>query len=95
MVYVSIRTFKIAKAERIMLLAGEPTVVKGEIRKNISLKGKTILITGANTGIGYEASLDFVERGAKIIMACRDLNKAEEAKSKVVNKFISFVGVTK
>ena len=55
----------------------------GEIAKDLNLHHKTILITGANTGIGYEAAVDFVRRGAHIIMACRNLERAEEAKSKV------------
>ena len=47
------------------------------------LDGKVAIITGSNTGIGYEAALDFAKRGARIIMACRDLKKAEEAANKI------------
>ena len=28
-----------------------------------SLKDKTVIVTGGNTGIGYEAALDFAKRG--------------------------------
>ena len=31
-----------------------------------SLKDKTIIVTGANCGIGYEAALDFAKRGSRI-----------------------------
>ena len=41
------------------------------------LIGKTVIITGANAGIGKETALDLAGRGARIIMACRDLKKAE------------------
>jgi NAD(P)-dependent dehydrogenase (short-subunit alcohol dehydrogenase family) len=41
--------------------------------------GKIILITGANTGIGYETALGFYEAGAYVILACRDNEKAKEA----------------
>lgn len=44
-----------------------------------SLEGKTIIVTGANSGVGYEASRIFVQNGARVVMACRDEQKAKEA----------------
>ncbi len=43
------------------------------------LTGKTIIVTGANSGIGFETALALYEKGADVIMACRDLNKAQQA----------------
>ncbi|XP_028288470.1 retinol dehydrogenase 12 [Parambassis ranga] len=48
------------------------------------LDGKTVIITGANTGIGKETARDLARRGARIIMACRDLERAEEARTDIL-----------
>ncbi|PLK44855.1 oxidoreductase [Emticicia sp. TH156] len=45
--------------------------------------GKTILITGANSGIGLEASKVLCSKGAYVIMAVRNLQKGEEAAGQI------------
>lgn len=44
-----------------------------------SLDGKRILITGANSGIGYHAALVFAQKGAHVVLACRDPHRGEAA----------------
>ena len=41
--------------------------------------GRTICITGANSGLGLEAARNLVDVGAHVIMACRNAEKAEAA----------------
>ncbi|XP_017769776.1 PREDICTED: retinol dehydrogenase 13-like [Nicrophorus vespilloides] len=47
------------------------------------LDGKTAVITGCNTGIGKITARDLYQRGAKVIMACRNLEKAKEAMEEI------------
>jgi len=46
---------------------------------NISLQGKTIIITGANSGIGKESARVLAKNGAHVIMACRSMDRGREA----------------
>ncbi|MEZ4729982.1 MAG: oxidoreductase [Caldilineaceae bacterium] len=41
--------------------------------------GKTAIVTGANSGLGYEVSLALAAKGAHVIIACRNLDKGEQA----------------
>ena len=45
--------------------------------------GKIVIVTGANSGIGYEATLALAHKGASVIMACRSLDKAETAAAQI------------
>ncbi|MBR3644551.1 MAG: SDR family NAD(P)-dependent oxidoreductase, partial [Parasporobacterium sp.] len=54
---------------------------------NISLKGKTVLVTGANSGIGFKTAETAVYLGAKVIMACRSHEKAHSAKDKLLEDY--------
>ena len=45
--------------------------------------GRTAVITGANTGIGFEAARVLADQGATVVLACRDPGKAGEALRRV------------
>lgn len=46
--------------------------------------GRLFLITGANSGLGYETSKFLLGKGATVIMCCRDLLKGEKAKQELL-----------
>ena len=51
------------------------------------LEGKTVIITGANSGIGFKAAEELIFLGAKIIMACRSLPKAQAARTALLREY--------
>lgn len=58
-----------------------------DLTKIVSLKGKIAIVTGANTGIGYETAFALAKKQAHVIMACRNLQKAQVAKTNIITKF--------
>ncbi len=49
-------------------------------------EGRIFIVTGANAGLGYETSKELASKGAKVIMACRDLSKGESAKKDILKE---------
>jgi len=50
----------------------------------VSQKGKTIIVTGSSSGIGYEAARVLANKEAKVIIAVRNLEKGKKAKEKIL-----------
>lgn len=55
----------------------------GWVRNTASLEGKIFIVTGANTGLGFETTKALAVRGATVIMACRNEDRANEAVVKI------------
>ena len=47
------------------------------------LTGRSFLVTGANTGIGLATTAALATRGARVVMACRNVDKAEAARAEL------------
>jgi NAD(P)-dependent dehydrogenase (short-subunit alcohol dehydrogenase family) len=48
------------------------------------LADKTIIVTGANSGIGFEAARVFARQRADVILACRSLDRGQGAKTRIL-----------
>ncbi|XP_055529807.1 retinol dehydrogenase 14 isoform X1 [Wyeomyia smithii] len=61
----------------------------GKITTSRNMEGKTIIITGANSGIGKETARDLAKRGARIILACRNMDTAKQAREEIISEYPS------
>ncbi|CDQ76550.1 unnamed protein product [Oncorhynchus mykiss] len=69
-----------------MFLCFSRAILCGQWSSSERLDGKTVIITGANAGIGKETAMDLAKRGGRIILACRDLGRAEAAQREIIEK---------
>lgn len=60
---------------------------KWSIEQILPQPERVAVITGANNGIGYETALELAKKDIEVILACRNLQKAEEAKSSIVTDY--------
>uniref|UniRef100_A0A2H8TYL3 Retinol dehydrogenase 14 n=1 Tax=Melanaphis sacchari TaxID=742174 RepID=A0A2H8TYL3_9HEMI len=50
-----------------------------------NMKGKVVIVTGCNSGIGKETAKDLAKRGARVIMACRNMETGSKARDEIIN----------
>ncbi|MEJ6563331.1 MAG: oxidoreductase [Euryarchaeota archaeon] len=58
--------------------------IKWKVEDMTSQKGKIAIVTGSNTGIGYQMALALADKGAMVVLACRNLEKGEKARSDII-----------
>ncbi|KAL8172912.1 UNVERIFIED_CONTAM: Retinol dehydrogenase 14 [Gekko kuhli] len=66
----------------LLLIARRLWSAAGKVTRSVSaasMEGKTVIITGANSGLGRATAAELLRQHARVIMACRDRGRAEEA----------------
>ncbi|XP_064129827.1 WW domain-containing oxidoreductase isoform X9 [Loxodonta africana] len=58
-----------------------------EILQGRDFTGKVVIVTGANSGIGFETAKSFALHGAHVILACRNMTRANEAVSRILEEW--------
>lgn len=49
-----------------------------------TMKGKVVIVTGSNTGLGFKTALDIAARGGRVILACRNAMRGLKARDDIV-----------
>lgn len=50
-------------------------------------KGRLAVVTGANIGLGFETAKALASKGCDLVLACRNMDKAETAQAAILAKF--------
>ena len=50
------------------------------------MRERTVLITGANSGVGFAAASELAEQGARIVMVCRNRERGEDARAQLAER---------
>lgn len=56
------------------------------LEKIPSLENKLYIVTGANSGLGFDLTVHLVSKGAEVILACRNIDKANKAKEQILKE---------
>ncbi|KAF7242686.1 WW domain-containing oxidoreductase [Varanus komodoensis] len=59
-----------------------------EILQGRDMSGKVVMITGANSGIGFEMAKSFALHGAHVILACRNMQRASNAVQRILEEWV-------
>lgn len=51
----------------------------------VDLRGKTAIVTGSNSGIGFSVAESLAKRNATVYLACRNTSKGQQAASQIID----------
>jgi len=57
---------------------------KWTLKNMDDLQGKVIIVTGGNSGLGFESVKAFAGKGASVVLASRNMQKGEDAKTEIL-----------
>lgn len=60
-----------------------------DVLGSLNLDGKCAIVTGANCGIGFETAKALASRGAHVILACRNSERANQAIQDIRSIYVS------
>ncbi|GIY28182.1 hypothetical protein CEXT_299121 [Caerostris extrusa] len=58
----------------------------GICRCKNTMEDKVIIVTGANSGIGFETAKDLAARKARVILACRNMERDKKQQIRLLNR---------
>ncbi|XP_063361317.1 retinol dehydrogenase 14-like [Cydia amplana] len=61
-------------------------ISKTSCESKLPMTGKVIIVTGANSGLGFETAKDLAKRGGRVIMACRNEHRALAARDSIIKE---------
>lgn len=67
-----------------MLCRGSRGHILAQARGDLPSRKKTALITGGNSGIGFETAKSLTAKGYAVLLGCRDFSKGESAKKRIL-----------
>jgi NAD(P)-dependent dehydrogenase (short-subunit alcohol dehydrogenase family) len=79
MIFRLIKSILKAQKEQVLDEHQKQAALSWQSNQMPSLAGKIVVITGANSGIGFEAAKTFAAHQAKVFLACRNALKLEQA----------------
>src|SRR3989338_1127710 len=65
---------------------GQRTMSDESLKNVNTMNNKVCIVTGANSGLGYQTSLDLAKRGCTLHLLCRSEERGKEAVQSIINE---------